>query len=71
MYIFHSGLQDLRRKAARLVAAKCTLASRVDSFHESSDGKVTVQMEHMHINAEFIMSCTSRLNIFLTQFTYM
>uniref|UniRef100_A0A8C6M2Q5 U4/U6 small nuclear ribonucleoprotein Prp31 n=1 Tax=Nothobranchius furzeri TaxID=105023 RepID=A0A8C6M2Q5_NOTFU len=31
---------DLRRKAARLVAAKCTLASRVDSFHESSDGKV-------------------------------
>uniref|UniRef100_A0A8C5DJL2 U4/U6 small nuclear ribonucleoprotein Prp31 n=1 Tax=Gouania willdenowi TaxID=441366 RepID=A0A8C5DJL2_GOUWI len=31
---------DLRRKAARLVSAKCTLASRVDSFHESSDGKV-------------------------------
>uniref|UniRef100_A0A7N8WZ50 U4/U6 small nuclear ribonucleoprotein Prp31 n=1 Tax=Mastacembelus armatus TaxID=205130 RepID=A0A7N8WZ50_9TELE len=31
---------DLRRKAARLVAAKCTLAARVDSFHESSDGKV-------------------------------
>lgn len=23
------------------MAAKCTLASRVDSFHESSDGKVT------------------------------
>lgn len=33
--------QDLRRKAARLVAAKCTLAARVDSFHESPDGKVT------------------------------
>uniref|UniRef100_A0A3P8WW50 U4/U6 small nuclear ribonucleoprotein Prp31 n=1 Tax=Cynoglossus semilaevis TaxID=244447 RepID=A0A3P8WW50_CYNSE len=31
---------DLRRKAARLVAAKCTLAARVDSFHGSSDGKV-------------------------------
>lgn len=33
-------LQDLRRKAARLVAAKCTLAARVDSFHESTEGKV-------------------------------
>ena len=33
-------LQDLRRKAARLVAAKCTLAARVDSFHESAEGKV-------------------------------
>lgn len=32
--------QDLRRKAARLVAAKCTLAARVDSFHESTEGKV-------------------------------
>ncbi|CAH1793713.1 unnamed protein product [Owenia fusiformis] len=31
---------DLRRKAARLVSAKCTLAARVDSFHESSDGHV-------------------------------
>lgn len=35
-----SFFQDLRRKAARLVAAKCTLAARVDSFHESQDGKV-------------------------------
>ena len=34
--------QDLRRKAARLVAAKCTLAARVDSFHESTEGKVRV-----------------------------
>jgi len=33
-------LQDIRRKAARLVAAKCTLAARVDSFHESTDGVV-------------------------------
>lgn len=31
---------DLRKKAARLVAAKCTLAARVDSFHESVDGEV-------------------------------
>ncbi|GFS93217.1 hypothetical protein NPIL_52561 [Nephila pilipes] len=31
---------DLKRKAARLVAAKCTLAARVDSFHESTDGEV-------------------------------
>ena len=30
---------DLRKKAARLVAAKCTLAARVDSFHKSKDGK--------------------------------
>lgn len=27
------------------MAAKCTLASRVDSFHESSDGKVTVGID--------------------------
>lgn len=29
---------DLRRKVARIVAAKCTLAARIDSFHESRDG---------------------------------
>lgn len=29
---------DLRRKAARVVSAKCSLAARVDSFHESNDG---------------------------------
>ncbi|MGH0155212.1 UNVERIFIED_CONTAM: hypothetical protein FKN15_035024 [Acipenser sinensis] len=44
-YIYHSDIvqalpTDLRRKAARLVSAKCTLAARVDSFHESTDGKV-------------------------------
>lgn len=44
-YIYHCDVvqtlsPDLRRKAARLVAAKCTLAARVDSFHESIDGKV-------------------------------
>lgn len=32
--------QDLRRKAARLVAAKGTLAARVDAFHESTDGHI-------------------------------
>ncbi|ELT98453.1 hypothetical protein CAPTEDRAFT_177631 [Capitella teleta] len=31
---------DLRKKAARLVAAKCALATRVDSTHSSADGKV-------------------------------
>ncbi|KAK7111722.1 U4/U6 small nuclear ribonucleoprotein Prp31-like [Littorina saxatilis] len=31
---------DLRRKASRQIAAKSALASRVDSFHESMDGKV-------------------------------
>ncbi|NWZ30264.1 PRP31 protein, partial [Asarcornis scutulata] len=46
-YIYHSDIvqslpPDLRRKAARLVSAKCTLAARVDSFHESQDGKVVL-----------------------------
>ncbi|EDV27298.1 uncharacterized protein TRIADDRAFT_20768 [Trichoplax adhaerens] len=31
---------DLRKKAARLVAAKCALAARVDSFHEAVDGSI-------------------------------
>lgn len=44
-FIYHSEIvqslpPDLRRKAARLVSAKCTLAARVDSFHESTEGKV-------------------------------
>lgn len=30
--------QDIRRKAARLVAGKATLAARIDAFHESKDG---------------------------------
>lgn len=46
-YIYHSDIvqslpSDLHRKAARLVAAKCTLASRVDSFQENPDGKVNL-----------------------------
>ncbi|XP_051155070.1 U4/U6 small nuclear ribonucleoprotein Prp31 [Leptopilina boulardi] len=31
---------DLHRKAARLVAAKCILAARVDASHESTDGQI-------------------------------
>uniref|UniRef100_A0A182JDF3 U4/U6 small nuclear ribonucleoprotein Prp31 n=1 Tax=Anopheles atroparvus TaxID=41427 RepID=A0A182JDF3_ANOAO len=31
---------DMRRKAARLVAAKCTLAARVDASHESHLGEI-------------------------------
>lgn len=33
-------LQELRRKTARLVAAKAVLAARVDASHESPDGKI-------------------------------
>jgi len=33
---------DLRRKVSRIVAAKVTLAARVDSFHQSTDGGVGV-----------------------------
>lgn len=41
-FIYYSDLvqsipSDLRRKAARLVAAKVTLAARVDSFHKTPD----------------------------------
>ena len=37
-------IQDLRKKTARLVAAKCSLAARVDNFHESSDGAIGDQL---------------------------
>jgi len=36
----YAHMQDVRRKVARVVAAKCTLAARVDSFHESPSGEV-------------------------------
>lgn len=62
--VFYLCLQDLRRKAARLVSAKCTLASRVDSFHESSDGKVTVRLDHMHNNTEIRMFKSPSFSIF-------
>lgn len=44
-FIFYSEIvqdtpPDLRRKAARLVATKCTLAARVDACHESADGHI-------------------------------
>jgi U4/U6 small nuclear ribonucleoprotein PRP31 len=35
---------DLRKKSARVVAAKCSLASRVDSFHENVDGRMGQQL---------------------------
>lgn len=31
---------DLRRKVARVVAGKCTLAARIDSFHQSREGSL-------------------------------
>ncbi|CAG8692191.1 4137_t:CDS:10, partial [Funneliformis mosseae] len=42
-YLFQSELiqrtpQDLRSKAQKIVAAKCTLAARMDRTHESTDG---------------------------------
>ena len=36
----HYIYQDIRKKAARLIACKCTLAARVDSFHESPGGEI-------------------------------
>lgn len=38
-------LQDLRRKAARLVAAKAVLAARVDACHESVHGEVGLKFK--------------------------
>ncbi|XP_058800288.1 U4/U6 small nuclear ribonucleoprotein Prp31 [Phymastichus coffea] len=35
--------QDVRRKASRLVAAKSTLAARVDACHDSTDGHIGQQ----------------------------
>jgi U4/U6 small nuclear ribonucleoprotein PRP31 len=42
-FIYYSNIvqdlpPDIRRKASRLVASKCALAARVDSFHEYLDG---------------------------------
>ncbi|XP_001625346.2 U4/U6 small nuclear ribonucleoprotein Prp31 [Nematostella vectensis] len=37
--------QDMRKKAARIVAAKCTLAARVDSFHESTEGTIGKRLQ--------------------------
>ncbi|KAI6233078.1 Pre-mRNA-processing factor 31 [Aphelenchoides fujianensis] len=35
---------ELRQKAARVIAAKCTLAARVDSLHQSPDGAIGEQL---------------------------
>lgn len=42
--IVQSTPPDLRRKASRLVAGKCTLAARVDASHESPDGRIGRQL---------------------------
>jgi len=34
---------DLRRKVSRIVGTKCTLAARVDSFHEATDGHIGLE----------------------------
>jgi len=47
---------DVRRKVARIVGTKCTLAARVDSFHESSDG---------HIGAEYKEEIEKKIDKFL------
>ena len=44
-FVFHTDLAqtappDLRRKAARLVANKCTIAARVDASHAATDGSI-------------------------------
>ncbi len=33
-------MKEFRRKAAKLVASKCALAARVDSFHQSVNGEL-------------------------------
>lgn len=38
--LVQSSPPDMRRKAARLVANKCTLAARIDAKHSSPDGKL-------------------------------
>lgn len=48
-FIFHCDIvqstpADLRRKAARLVGAKCSIASRVDAAHASPDGSVGMDL---------------------------
>jgi len=47
---------DVRRKVARIVGTKCTLAARVDSFHEASDG---------HMGAEYKEEIEKKIDKFL------
>lgn len=49
-FIYHTEMvqnlpPDLRRKASRLVAAKCTLAARVDGYDESQDVTIGKQLK--------------------------
>ncbi|XP_010834559.1 PREDICTED: U4/U6 small nuclear ribonucleoprotein Prp31-like, partial [Bison bison bison] len=65
-YIYHSDIvqslpPDLRRKAARLVAAKCTLAARVDSFHESTEGKVRAALASSWLVCGLSVACLSSI----------
>ena len=48
--------QDVRRKVARVVAAKCTLAARVDSFHENPEGEVGQGIQHVHVYLQMCIS---------------
>uniref|UniRef100_A0A1I8JQ39 U4/U6 small nuclear ribonucleoprotein Prp31 n=1 Tax=Macrostomum lignano TaxID=282301 RepID=A0A1I8JQ39_9PLAT len=43
---------DLRSKAVRLIAAKCTLAARVDNFHQAPDGSRGRQL-NMELELKF------------------
>lgn len=43
--VFFYFLKDLRRKAARLVAAKAVLAARVDACHESIHGEIGLKFK--------------------------
>ncbi|XP_072168624.1 U4/U6 small nuclear ribonucleoprotein Prp31-like [Diadema setosum] len=48
-YIYYSDIvqatpPEMRKQAARLVAAKCTLAARIDSFHESPIGTMGLNL---------------------------
>lgn len=42
---FQNYFQDLRRKAARLVAGKCALAARVDACHENVHGEIGLRFK--------------------------
>lgn len=48
-YIYNSDLlqkvpADIRRKVSRIVAGKCTLAARIDSFHQSRSGELGAKL---------------------------
>ena len=53
MSMYHL-LKDLQRKAARIVASKCALVARVDSFHESPRGEAG----QGQLNKFWLLLCT-------------